>query len=50
MLDKDGKRHCDRCGVKLTKRNNKFRLEICDKCNEYLEEFVESQPKKESEE
>ena len=50
MRDADGRRHCDRCDVILTKGNNKCGYEICDKCNEYLEKYVESQPKKESEE
>ena len=37
MKEKNGNRYCDRCGVKLTKDNNKCRYEICDNCNEYLE-------------
>ena len=37
MKEKDG-RYCDRCGIKLTKDNNKCGFEICDKYNEYLEE------------
>lgn len=49
MMDKDGKRYCDRCGKNLTKANNKCGYEICDKCNEYLEKYVKNQPKKESE-
>lgn len=36
MKEKDG-HYCDRCGVRLTKDNNKCGYEICDKCNEYLE-------------
>ena len=38
MKEKNGNRYCDRCGVLLTKDNNKRGFEICDKCNEYLEE------------
>ena len=37
MTDTDGFRYCDRCGVLLTKDNNKCGYEICDKCNEILE-------------
>ena len=38
MLEKDGNRYCDRCGVLLIKReNNTCGFEICDKCNELLE-------------
>lgn len=37
MIEKDGFRYCDRCGVLLTKDNNKCGYEICDKCNEWLE-------------
>ena len=36
MTTKDG-RFCDRCGVPLTKQNNKCGYEICDRCNEILE-------------
>ena len=36
MLD-NHKRYCDRCGVELTKKNNKCGYELCDKCNEDLE-------------
>ena len=36
MTEKDGFRYCDRCGVLLTKDNNKCGYEICDKCNEWL--------------
>ena len=37
MID-NGKRYCDRCGKILTRDNNKCGYEICDKCNEYLEQ------------
>lgn len=37
MKDTDGKRYCDRCGVVLTEENNKCGYELCDKCNEWLE-------------
>ena len=37
MTDTDGFRYCDRCGVLLTKDNNKCGYEICDKCNDWLE-------------
>ena len=33
-------RECDRCGVVLTKENNKCGYELCDKCNEELEKQV----------
>ena len=33
----NGVRHCDRCGVKLNKRNNTCGYELCDSCNETLE-------------
>ena len=29
-------RFCDRCGVKLSKENNKQGFNLCDKCNEEL--------------
>ena len=35
-------RYCDRCGVILTRDNNKKGYEICDKCNEWLEEWERS--------
>lgn len=38
MKDTDGKRYCDRCGVALTEENNKCGYELCDKCNEWLEQ------------
>ncbi len=50
MIDTDGYRHCDRCGAILTRENNKCGYEICDKCNEYLEDFVKYKPQAESEE
>lgn len=31
-------RYCDRCGVELTKANNTCGFELCDKCNEALEQ------------
>ena len=39
----NGEHCCDRCGCVLTKENNKCGYEICDKCNDYLEMFVEKQ-------
>jgi hypothetical protein len=42
MSDKNGLRYCDRCGVILTRDNNKQGYEICDKCNEWLEEWERS--------
>lgn len=39
MTDKNGLRYCDRCGVILTRDNNKCGYEICDKCNEWLEDW-----------
>ena len=50
MTDKDGYRYCDRCGVFLTKHNNKHGYEICDKCNEKLERYMEEQKKARNEE
>ena len=35
------KRECDRCGVVLTKENNKCGFCICDKCNADLEKKFE---------
>lgn len=32
-------RHCDCCGVLLTKENNKCGYELCDECNERLEQM-----------
>ena len=31
-------RHCDCCGILLTKDNNKCGYELCDECNERLEQ------------
>jgi len=42
MTDKNGLRYCDRCGVILTRDNNKQGYEICDKCNEWLEDWERS--------
>lgn len=41
MLEK-GIRYCDCCGIPLNRKNNKCGYEICDKCNEQLEERVKS--------
>ena len=35
MREQDG-RHCDRCGVLLTRKNNKCGFELCDNCNNAL--------------
>lgn len=54
MTDNTG-RYCDRCGVKLTKKNNKCGHEVCDPCNEILyhkflrEMFSEIEEKREIE-
>lgn len=48
MTDTDGYRYCDRCGVLLSKDNNRCGYELCDECNEKLERYMEEQ--KESEE
>ena len=45
MKDIDGYRHCDRCGAILTRENNKCGYEICDKCNEYLDDLGKNKPK-----
>lgn len=37
MLERDGQRYCDRCGVLLTEQNNKCGYELCDECNEWLD-------------
>lgn len=37
-MNKDNVRYCDRCGVELTKANNTCGFELCDKCNEVLEQ------------
>lgn len=34
-------RHCDCCGVLLTKENNTCGYELCDECNERLEQSME---------
>ena len=34
-------RHCDCCGVLLTEENNKCGYELCDECNERLEQSME---------
>ena len=44
MRDTDGHRHCDRCGAILTRENNKCGYEICDKCNEYLDDLGKNKP------
>lgn len=36
-----GHRYCDRCGILLTKDNNKCGFEICDRCNDILEKSTE---------
>lgn len=33
-------RHCDCCGVLLTEENNKCGYELCDECNERLEQSM----------
>ena len=43
MIETDGNHYCDRCGTLLTKDNNKCGYEICDKCNEYLEKYIEKE-------
>lgn len=40
MTESNGNRYCDRCGILLTKHNNKCGYEICNKCNEELEQYV----------
>lgn len=39
-------RRCHKCGVRLTEENNKCGYEICDKCNEWLEEHCGEKSKK----
>ena len=34
----NGIRRCDCCGVPLTKDNNKCGYNLCDRCNDYLEQ------------
>ena len=49
MIGRDG-RHCDRCGVLLTRKNNKCGFELCDNCNDAIElEVKEEQESRESE-
>ena len=36
----NGIRYCDRCGIPLTKENNKCGFEICDICNDILERQI----------
>lgn len=40
MLERDGQRYCDCCGVLLTDSNNTQGYEICDECDRRLEENV----------
>ena len=47
MLEQDGKRYCDRCGVPLTEENNKCGYEICDTCNDYLENYMREKNERE---
>jgi len=49
MLDTDGCRYCDRCGVKLTPENNKKGFELCDRCDKQLHEEIKAQIKAEKE-
>ena len=35
-----GVRYCDCCGIKLNRNNNKCGYELCDRCNEQLEDKV----------
>ena len=39
-MKKLDKRYCDRCGVLLTHENNTCGYELCDECNDKLEEEV----------
>ena len=39
--DSNRPRHCDCCGVLLTEENNKCGYELCDECNERLEQSME---------
>lgn len=36
----NGVRYCDCCGIKLNSNNNKCGYELCDRCNERLEDKV----------
>lgn len=42
MIDKDGSRKCDCCGAVLTPENNTCGYEICDSCNQALEDAVKN--------
>lgn len=46
MLDTDGCRYCDRCGVKLTPENNKNGYELCDRCDKQLHEELKADREK----
>ena len=46
MLDTDGCRYCDRCGVKLTPENNKNGFELCDRCDKQLHEELKADREK----
>lgn len=46
MLDTDGCRYCDRCGVKLTPDNNKNGFELCDRCDKQLHEELKADREK----
>ena len=43
MLDTDGCRYCDRCGVKLTPDNNKNGYELCDRCDKQLHDELKAE-------
>lgn len=45
MIDTDGYRYCDRCGVLLSKDNNRCGYELCDECNEELERIWKNRKK-----
>lgn len=49
MIEEDGRRFCDHCGIELTEANNKCGYELCDKCNEELERLVAEQEREEAE-
>ena len=49
MLDTDGCRYCDRCGVKLTPENNKNGYELCDRCDKQLHEELKADREKRKE-
>ena len=48
MIDK-GKRYCDRCGILLTRDNNKCGYELCDSCNAWFEQIVKADREAEEE-